>query len=62
MSEAVEDRLLTPAELGQRWGVGRVTLWRMRRAGEGPAFLKRGHWVRYRLRDVVEWEHRQRRL
>lgn len=51
--------LLTVGELASRWGCKKVFLWRMRKLGTGPAWLRIGRLVRYRLCDVVAWESQQ---
>lgn len=51
--------LLTVGELAARWGCKKVFLWRMRKSGTGPAWLRIGRLVRYRLCDVVAWESQQ---
>ncbi|MDN3518168.1 helix-turn-helix domain-containing protein [Aquisalimonas lutea] len=57
-----EDRLLTVRETAQMLGYSRTQLWRMRKAGQGPAWLRvgRGH-IRYSRNDVEAWMERQRR-
>lgn len=47
---------LTPVELAERWGVPVTTLAAWRYAGKGPAYLKLGGAVRYRLEDVEAYE------
>jgi hypothetical protein len=48
-------------ELALRWGISARTLERWRWIGEGPAFLKIGARVAYRLEDVETYEAEQRR-
>lgn len=48
--------LLTPASLAQRWGLSEKTLANWRASSQGPAFVKLGARVRYRLADVVAFE------
>lgn len=43
-------------ELAQRWRLSARTLQRWRRAGTGPAFLRLGRRVAYRLSDVERFE------
>lgn len=53
---------LNQKELAERWTISARTLERWRWTGEGPAFLKIGGRVVYRLEDVLEYERsRQRR-
>lgn len=47
---------LSPAELADRWGVPITTLAQWRYVGKGPAYLKLGGAVRYRLEDVEAYE------
>lgn len=47
---------LSPAELADRWGVPVATLAQWRYVGKGPAYLKLGGAVRYRLEDVESYE------
>lgn len=56
MSDTDRDALLTPGQLVNRWQCQRLTLWRMRKRGDGPAFIRIGRLVRYRLCDVIAWE------
>lgn len=48
--------MLTPADLGQRWQVPARTLGQWRYEGRGPAYVKIGGAVRYRLVDVEAHE------
>ena len=53
---------LNQTELAARWTISARTLERWRWTGEGPAFLKIGGRVVYRLEDVLAYERaRQRR-
>ena len=53
---------LNQTELATRWSISARTLERWRWTGEGPAFLKIGGRVVYRLEDVLTYEQaRQRR-
>jgi hypothetical protein len=52
---------LTSDEVCERWGISRVVLDWMRKAGDGPRFVqlrKRGR-VLYRLEDVLAFEERR---
>ena len=53
-SEAV--RHLTQLDLARRWRVSPRTLERWRWLGQGPAYLKLGAVVAYRLEDVEAFE------
>jgi hypothetical protein len=53
---------LNQTELAARWTISARTLERWRWTGDGPAFLKIGGRVVYRLEDVLAYERaRQRR-
>ena len=53
---------LNQTELAARWSISARTLERWRWTGEGPAFLKIGGRVVYRLEDVLAYgQARQRR-
>jgi predicted site-specific integrase-resolvase len=53
---------LNQTELAARWTISARTLERWRWTGDGPAFLKIGGRVVYRLEDVLAYEQvRQRR-
>jgi excisionase family DNA binding protein len=49
-------RTLTDVEVAARLGVSRFTVRSWRLKGVGPRFMKMGRAVRYRLRDVDEYE------
>lgn len=49
-------RHLTIKDLAERVGVGITTIYRWNSHGGGPAYLKIGRHVRYRLVDVERWE------
>jgi hypothetical protein len=49
--------MLTPADLAQRWQVPARTLGQWRYEGRGPAYVKIGGAVRYRLVDVEAYEN-----
>ena len=51
---------LNQAQLSQRWQVSPRTLERWRWQGEGPAFVKIGGRVVYRLADVESYEAARR--
>lgn len=51
--------LLTAHDLCDRWNCKIVFLWKMRKRGTGPAWLRIGRLVRYRLCDVIAWESKQ---
>jgi hypothetical protein len=52
---------LTQGELASRWRISPRTLERWRWLGQGPAYLKLGGSVAYRVDDVLEYEAAQRR-
>jgi excisionase family DNA binding protein len=57
MSE--EDRWLTRNELAARLGVPEKTPAQWATKGTGPYYVRFGRHVRYRLSDVIAWEHEQ---
>ena len=50
---------LNQKELARRWGISHRTLERWRYSGQGPAFLKLGGRVLYRLADIEAFEQSQ---
>lgn len=52
------DGFLSTNDLAKRWNLRSGTLSRWRQYGTGPAFLKFGKTVRYRIEDVIEYEQR----
>ncbi len=42
-------------QLGQLFDLAPITIQQQRARGEGPAFFRVGHSVRYRLGDVLAW-------
>jgi predicted site-specific integrase-resolvase len=63
MVASLEDRTLTlsPEEAAQRLGVEVSSLANWRWSGRGPAFVKAGGRVRYRLTDLAEYLDAQTR-
>ena len=51
---------LNQKELARRWGISHRTLERWRYSGQGPAFLKLGGRVLYRLADVEAFDRIRR--
>jgi len=51
-----ETRILTDVQVAERLGVSRFTVRSWRLKGVGPRFLKMGRAVRYRSKDVDEYE------
>lgn len=56
MTAAMTVRHLRPTELAERWGMTEKRLADDRALGKGPAFLKVGSSVRYRLIDIEAFE------
>ena len=52
---------LNEIELSRRWGISHRTLQRWRWLRQGPAYLKVGGAIRYRIEDVEAFEVAQRR-
>lgn len=61
MNGAAKIRHLNQRDLSERWTISPRTLERWRWIGEGPAYLKIGGRVVYRLEDVEAYEAEQRR-
>ncbi len=53
---------LNQIELADRWNISERTLERWRWTGEGPAYLKIGGRVVYRLGDIEAYEEKQLRI
>ena len=47
---------LTSRQLADRWGIKEGTLRNWRYIGEGPAFMKVGRSIRYRMANVLYYE------
>lgn len=56
MSEVL---LLTPAQVESMYGISERTLESWRHRGQGPAYIKAGRLVRYRILDFEQWLDRQ---
>lgn len=52
----MEDQHLLPQQLAERLRLNVRTLDNWRSLGTGPAYIKVGGLVRYRLEDVLAWE------
>jgi predicted DNA-binding transcriptional regulator AlpA len=50
------DTYLTPRQVADRYQISVETLKDWRYHGDGPKYVKLGQQVRYRLRDLEEWE------
>ncbi|WP_426954124.1 helix-turn-helix transcriptional regulator [Muricoccus radiodurans] len=55
-------RHLNQNELAARWGISPKTAERWRWSGHGPAYIKVGHRVAYKLEDIEAYEAEQRRV
>jgi hypothetical protein len=60
-SGAVHTQHLSQLDLTQRWQLSSRTLERWRHLGRGPAYLKLGRGVMYRLQDIEAYETAHRR-
>lgn len=49
------DELMSAEDLARAVGASERTVERWRYEGNGPAYLKVGHFVRYRRADVEKW-------
>ena len=54
------ERLLTPEDLYAMTQISPKTLSNWRYIGRGPAFVKDGGCIRYRMSDVAEWLNAKR--
>lgn len=52
----MNEKHLSIDALAERLDVPRMTIERWNSRGGGPAFIKVGRHVRYRLADVIRWE------
>ena len=52
----METRHLNPFQLSRRWGITPKTLQNWRSQGKGPAFIKVGGHVLYRMEDLERYE------
>ena len=52
----LEGRYTTADVLARRWCWSEQNLANLRRAGQGPAYVKLGRSVRYELSEVLAWE------
>jgi predicted DNA-binding transcriptional regulator AlpA len=55
------DQHLDENAVAKRWAMSARTLQRWRQEDKGPAYLKLGGRVVYRLVDIETWEREQRR-
>jgi predicted site-specific integrase-resolvase len=53
----METKHLNPFQLSRRWGIAPKTLQNWRSQGKGPAFIKVGGHVLYRMEDIERYEH-----
>jgi len=53
-----DDPLLTPHDAARFLALSRSWLAKLRMTGEGPAYVKLGRQVRYRLSDLQAWTER----
>jgi excisionase family DNA binding protein len=53
---ATPDRWMTPEEVAERLRVPRATLYAWRYKQTGPAAVRVGRHLRYRLSDLERWE------
>ena len=61
-SASVSTKHLNQVQLADRWNISHRTLERWRWIGEGPAYLKIGGRVVYRLEDIERYECERLRL
>jgi DNA-binding transcriptional MerR regulator len=51
--------MLTTKQLAERWSISARTLETWRQQGTGPAFIKIGNLVRYRIEDIEIFERKE---
>jgi len=56
MEDNMKRNCMTQKELADRWTISHRTLERWRWAGEGPAYMKLGGRVVYRVSDIEAFE------
>ena len=56
------DRWMTPEEVAERLRVPRATLYAWRYKNIGPAAVRLGRHLRYRIEAVEQWEAEQEQL
>lgn len=61
MAPQIEEPLLITVEVSKVTGHSTRTLEKWRQNGKGPAFLKIGRSVRYRMSDIEAWLEQCRR-
>jgi excisionase family DNA binding protein len=59
---ATPDRWMTPEEVAERLRVPRATLYAWRYKNIGPAAVRLGRHLRYRVEAVEAWEREQENL
>ena len=61
-SQPPDQHLITPAQLGIRWGLSLHTLSQWRVNNSGPSYLRLGDGerprIRYRMSDILAYERR----
>jgi len=55
----MNNQLLNPNQLSERWQIASTTLRHWRWSGKGPKYLKLGGRVMYRIKDIEEFEEQQ---
>jgi predicted site-specific integrase-resolvase len=55
----MEEKLLTPEELAERWSISLQTLCNWRSLGKPPAFIKIGGSIRYSLEEISKMEKKK---
>jgi len=58
----MDDKLYTTKEIAALTSESVGTLGRLRYEGKGPRYYKHGSKVRYRLKDVIEWQSKKYKL
>lgn len=59
MKVSMRENLWTMEQLAEHWGISKHTLERWRCDGRGPSYIKIGPQVRYRFKEILEYENKR---
>jgi hypothetical protein len=59
MKVSIRENLWSAELLAEHWGVSKHTLERWRINGVGPSYLKIGGQIRYRLKEILDFENQR---
>lgn len=60
MASGADNRALTAKEAAEFLATTRQTLEAWRHRGQGPAYIRQGRSIRYRLADLTAWQEKNR--